>query len=99
MSDGSRRQFTREFKEAAVRRVKDEGQSVARVASELGLHETVLRRWMALLEVHGPKAFPGNGVAMDKDDEIVRLRRELEQTRIERDILKKAVAIFSKPQP
>jgi len=68
---------------------------VAQVAGELGLHETVLRRWMAKFGTKGN----GSRVTPDEHDELIRLRRELRRVTEERDILKKAVGIFTKELP
>jgi transposase len=65
---------------------------VAQVARELGLHETTLRRWMAL---YGKRA-GANRLTPEEHEELIRLRREVRRVTEERDILKKAVSIFSK---
>jgi transposase len=57
----------------------------------------MLARWKREAQAHGKQAFPGNG--NPRDAEIEELRRELEQVSRERDILKKAVGIFSRHQP
>ena len=76
----TRRVFPETFKREAVDRVASSGLPVGRVAAELGLNETVLRRWVTRL---GGRA-----------TENARLRRENERLRMERDILKKAALIF-----
>jgi transposase len=96
-----RRQFTREFKLEALRLVEESGKSIGQVARDLGIHETMLRRWRdrAIVEGLGKSAtdlFPGNGKLPSQDEEIRRLRRELEMVRQERDFLKKAAAYFAK---
>jgi transposase len=65
---------------------------VAQVARELDLHETTLRRWMAL---YGKRA-GANRLTPEEHEELIRLRREVRRVTEERDILKKAVSIFSK---
>lgn len=94
-----RRVFPETFKREAVDRVATSGLSVGRVATELGLHETVLRRWvMQLRTVTGaarrpiPQAPPPS--PSDLAAENARLRRENDRLRMERDILKKAALIF-----
>lgn len=89
----TRKTYTREFKTEAVRLLESSGQSAARVGKDLGIHPTLLSAWRRELAEHTEKAFPGSGHA--RDEEMARLRRELEVTRQERDILKKAVGIFS----
>jgi len=92
---GQRRQFTNEFKLEAVRLAERGDIPVAQVARELGLHETVLRRWMGL---YGKRA-GAQRVSPEEHDELIRLRRENQRLTMERDILKKAVGIFSKELP
>jgi transposase len=84
-----RRQYTREFKVEAVRLVVEEERPLAQVARELGIARNLLQRWKRESEGAGATdAFPGNGKLMPQDEEIRRLRRELEQVRQERDFLK-----------
>jgi len=87
-----RRRFTNEFKMEAVRLAERGDVSMAQVARDLGLHETVLRRWMGLF---GRRAGAGR-VTPEEHDELIQLRRENRRLTEERDILKKAVSIFSK---
>ena len=88
-----RKQYSAEFKREAVRLVLDKGLSVAQAARDVGLNENLLGRWKKQLEAKGERAFPGQGQA--QEEELSRLRREVEVLRQERDILKKAVGIFS----
>lgn len=91
-----RKTYSAEFKEQAVRLVTEQGLSIAQAARDLGLNDNMLSRWKRQLEAkgqQGEQAFPGHG--RPRDEELARLRRELEIARQERDILKKAVSIFS----
>ena len=90
-----RRKFTKEFKLEAAKLVVEGGHSVAQVARDLGLSEGVLHRWKRQFEEDGDIAFPGMGRLLPQDDEMRRMRREMERLRQERDILKKALAICS----
>lgn len=90
---GGRRRFSREFKIEAVRMVTEGGHSVAQVARDLDVAPSLLRRWRQQLQEDGAGAFPGFGKA--RDEELQQLRRDLRRVRQERDILKKALAIFS----
>ncbi len=90
-----RRQFTKEFKVEAVRLVVEEGRSISEVARELGIGENLLSRWKKKSEEGKIEPFPGKGRLSPEDDELRQLRRENKRLRMERDILKKAVAIFS----
>lgn len=87
-----KRQFTNEFKSEAVRLAEKGDVPVAQVARDLGLHDTVLRRWM---QQYGKRA-DGTRMTPEEREELIRLRREVRRVTEERDILKKAVSIFSK---
>ena len=86
---GSRRQFSREFKVEAVRQVLEGGRPLARVARELDISASVLRRWKQKFEEDPSEAFPGNGRMKAEDEELRRLRKEVVRLRQERDFLKK----------
>ena len=91
-----RRKYTREFIIDAVKLSQEAGKTVAATAESLGIHENLLYKWRRLYAADAENAFPGKGHMKPKDEEIYRLRKELERTTRERDILKKAVGIFSK---
>jgi transposase len=91
-----RRKFTREFKLEAVKLVTERGVTVAQAARDLGLHGTVLRRWVRDFSTAPEQAFPGNGKQNAEQAEITRLKREVIRLKAERDILKKAAAYFAK---
>lgn len=91
-----RRSYSREFKLEAVGLVTEGGLSVAQAARDLGIPESALWRWKKQYEEDPEQAFPGKGRLRPEDEELRRLRRELERVRQERDILKKAVGIFSR---
>ena len=91
-----RRSFTREFKLEAVSLVTDGGLSIAQAARDLGIGESVLGRWKKQFSDDPEEAFPGKWRLRPRDEELARLRRENEILRQERDILKKAVGIFSR---
>jgi len=98
MAKVGKRYFTDEFKREAVTLWETSGRMQADVARELGIMPTMLRRWQRALEIKGtvPAAKPlSSSMASpaDQASEIARLRRELDRTRMERDILKKAVGI------
>jgi transposase len=91
-----RRNYTREFKVEAVRRIADQGKSLAEVARELGLGESLLRSWKTALAAEGGHAFPGKGNTPALEEEVRRLRVEVKRLAMERDILKKATAFFAR---
>ena len=95
-----RRKFSREFKVEAVRLVTEKGHSLSSVARDLDLDPKLLRRWRAEHEQNGGEnAFPGRGHLRGEGEQVRLLLRENERLREERDILKKALAIFSGPRP
>jgi transposase len=89
---GSRKPYSDEFRQEAVRLVTEQGMPSSRVARELGIDPETLRRWLrAQTRDPGVPTEPVPPAA-----ELARLRREVEQLRMERDILKKALGIFSR---
>jgi transposase len=90
-----RRVYTPEFKAEAVKLVTEQGYSIAEAARSLGIHETLLRSWKQALETQGDQAFPGQGKLPPFEEELRRLRTENQRLRAERDILKKATALFA----
>ena len=72
--------------------------TVAEVSEELGVHKNLLYQWRSKFQKKGKHSFSGNGIKSltTEEAEIERLKKELREVEIERDILKKAVGIFSK---
>ena len=91
---GSRRHYSREFKIEAVR-MTQLGHPVSQVARELGIGRGMLGRWRKQLEEQGVTTFTGSGKMQGQQQELQQLQRDLRRVRQERDILKKALAIFS----
>jgi transposase len=91
-----RKRFTREFKLEAVRLLEQGIKPAAQLARELGVPRNRLYKWQVEIGRAGKQAFPGSGRRPGADDELARLKRENEQLREERDILKKAAAYFAK---
>ena len=90
--NGKKKRFDRDFKISAVKMVTDGGHKAAEVARSLGIHQNQLYNWKKKFSDQGDKAFPGKGHLT----ELAALRRQLREVEMERDILKKAVGIFSK---
>jgi transposase len=99
-----RRQFTDEFKQEAVALLASSGRPLTQIAAELGIAPSMLRNWRnrggrrnawPALRPNMPP--PVTHSVPDPAAEISRLRRENDRLRMERDILKKTVAIFSEP--
>ena len=93
-----RRRFTREFKIETVKLVTDSDNSVNQVATDMGIHPNTLYRWVQQYSEKPQEAFPGTGHMTSEAEMIRQLKRENERLKMERDILKKAMAIFSKDQ-
>ncbi len=91
-----RRRYDREFKEGAVRLVIEGGQTVSGTAKDLGITENMLGRWKKQYLEDREHAFPGMGHMKPEDAELRQLRRRVAELEEEREILKKALAIFSK---
>jgi len=83
------------FKREAVRLV-EEGRSAFSVERDLGIGNGVISRWRKALSKSSEHPFPGKGRQKPDEEELWRLKRENDILRQERDILKKALAIFSK---
>ena len=85
----TRRKFDEDFKQGAVRIVRETGKPIAQVARELGINEGTLGNWCA-------KARDGGGGALTEDEraELVRLRRENAELAMQRDVLKRSVALW-----
>jgi transposase len=87
--------YDKEFKIEAVRLASEPGNTQAAIERDLGIGQGIISRWKRELHKDGGQAFPGKGRLKPQDEEMRSLRREVERLRRERDILKKAVAIFS----
>ena len=74
------------------------GHVASDVARDLGIDQSVVSRWVREYQENGRDAFPGNGRLLPADEEIRQLKRELNRVKMERDILKKAISIFTGPE-
>jgi len=92
-----RRRFDREFKIEAVKLATRGDKSTSQVARDLGISENILCRWKrGRMTDDSGVAFPGKGHLKPADDELRKLKKQLRDITKERDILKKALAIFSR---
>lgn len=103
----ARREFAAEFKREAVALMTGSGRPLTQIATELGIQPSMLRNWRAIENGRQPRLRSGQVAALpstpgallpsppDLASENAKLRRELERTRMERDILKKMIGIFA----
>lgn len=91
-----RRAFSPEFKREAVQLLQRPGVSVSQVAKEMEIDQSVLRRWVEQFEAGVWQKTPGKELKAAQTQELEKLRRELNRVKMERDILKKALAYFAK---
>lgn len=91
-----RKQYSKQFKIDAVKRVTEQGYKVSEAARSLGIHEGILRRWKEQLTAEDRPAFPGNGKMNSEKEELIRLRQENKQLKMEKEILTKAAAFLAK---
>ena len=88
----TRRKFDADFKEGAVRLVRETGKPIAQVARELGIHDGTLGNWV---NADRRRRGEGNGaLGEDERAELVRLRRQVAELQMERDVLKRSVALW-----
>jgi transposase len=90
-----RKSFTREFKIETVKLVTGSDFTVNEVAEDLGIHPNTLYRWVRQFGENPEEAFPGKGKQTSEAEQLRLLKRDNQRLRMERDILKKAMAIFS----
>jgi len=90
-----RRVFSDEYKAEVVKLIEESEKSIGRVCRELDLTETAVRRWVTQSEVDAGRG-PSGALSTEAHEELRRLRREVKQLRMEREILKKATAFFAK---
>ena len=92
----SRKKYSKDFKQQAVELLENSTMSTKELAEELDIHPNLLYRWREKIQGTQEEPFPGNGRLSPEQDELRRLKRENADLKMERDILKKAINIFSK---
>ena len=92
MTRRKNRTYTNEFKQEAVALVTEQGYSVPKAAASLGITDKLLYNWKAKFEAEQS----GEALSADERVELIRLRKENKELRMEKDILKKASALLLK---
>lgn len=95
MAEAKRRRYTDEFKSEAVRLTRDSGKTVAQLARDLGISDNILYRWVQEERVAEAKGATRQAVRAEAE-ELVRLKRELDTVKKERDFLRSAAAYFAR---
>ncbi len=91
-----RRRFDAQFKRDALRLIEESHRPITDIARELNIRPELLYRWKSEHAGDPEQAFPGKGHMKPDEEYVRRLERELKRTQEERDILKKALAYFSR---
>ena len=98
MSKRTIKKYDKEFKQNAVNLCLNNDRHYREIAKDLGIAPSTLGSWIEASKKNGVEAFPGKGYLKQSDIEVAQLRKELAIIREERDILKKALGIFSSPR-
>jgi len=91
-----RRKFTEAFQADVVRLCQANGESISDVCKRLDLTDSAVRGWIKKAEEEGGESASANALTVSEKQELQRLRREVKQLTVEREILKKAAAFFAK---
>lgn len=89
------RKYDKEFRLNAVKHYESSGKSISNISEALGIPLSTLAGWIKEYREQGEMAFPGSGNIKSCHEEYYRLKKAYEDVKMERDILKKAIAIFS----
>jgi len=94
-----KKRFTKSEKMAIVLESQESGVDLSYLADRYALHKNTIRRWRREYSSYTENAFPGKGkeILTDEQRELKRLRRELKESQLANEILKKAMGIISSP--
>jgi len=94
-----KRRYSKEEKLQIVKESLEEGTTLLEVASRYGLHANTIGKWRRQMNLYGETAFPGKGKSLKSEEEreIERLRKELRESQLANEILKKAMGIIVSP--
>lgn len=91
-----RKVYDKEFKRETVRLIIQGGKPTSEVAKDLGMNPNVIYRWVRQYREDSENSFPGKGHQKPAEEELRKIKKQLADVTEERDILKKAISIFSK---
>ena len=91
----TRQNYTKEFKNDAVKLVIEQGYNTSEVGRRLGINQTNVSRWVREYRQENESSVNGDATRSELEAEVKRLRKETERLRMEREILKKAAAFFA----
>jgi transposase-like protein len=94
----NQKKYDREFKLNVIKHHRESGKSLTAISRDFEVPMGTLSGWIQEFKEQGEKSFPGSGKIKPCNEEMYRLRKELTDMKQERDILKKAMAIFSRPR-
>lgn len=92
------RHYDKQFKLDCVEMYLHSNKSMRQIAGDFGVCYQTFCGWVSEFKKNGQQSFKGKGVVKDSNAEVVALKRELADVKLERDILKKAAAIFLNPK-
>jgi transposase len=92
------KQYSAEFKIEAVKRVEKTGETITKVASDLGVKPTTMQGWVNKYKNSPNVPFPGSGHLKPEDEKLKKLEKEIKDLKEENEILKKAAAYFARNQ-
>jgi transposase len=95
-TESRRRRYDAQFKLDAVRLIRDSDRAISDIARDLGIRRELLYKWKRELEADPTNAFPGKGKLKPEQEQLRQLQQEQKRVTEERDILKKALAFFSR---
>jgi transposase len=90
--------YDKEFKLNSIKHYRESQKSMTQVCKDLGIPTSTFATWLKEFTENGEDSFVGSGKLKPCNEEIYRLKKQLADVTMERDILKKAIAIFSKPK-
>lgn len=91
-----KKQYSAEFKIEAIKRLEKSGESLNKIATELGVRPTTMHGWVKKYRESPDIPFPGSGHLKPEDEKLRKLEKEIRDLKEENEILKKAAAYFAK---